>query len=749
VDGKSGRFAFPDVNLSVGNNRITGAVETTAAGPLTGTLTVDAPDLRTLAALALVQASGAGRASIEFTPDGEGQSLAVAFTGSGITYADVVTRAVEGKITVDDAFGTPRIGGNASASAVTIGNTRLDTVKATAAIEDGATRFEASAMGPDVDLSGTGRFDDGAVTIATLQGNAFDFPVELSGPATIRLNGPQSQIAAATLSVGGGSVRVDGAVAPQLDLTVVVAGVAASVANGFSPGLGAEGSVSGRATITGQPASPAFDWQVDWTGFRVAAARDAGLPALTVNASGKGTASETSLTATLSGVGISLKIDGQIPFSGQGLDLRADGTAPLALLALRSDRELRLAGNARVNLAITGSLAAPATNGTIDLVDATMADGETGFGISGANGRIDFDGRRATIQQVSGRFAQGGEIVVAGSIAVDQAGLPADLTVRVTDGRYSHGNVINTTFSGDLAIKGPLLGSGTVSGRIDLGRTEIQLPERLSGAATAIDVQHVNAPEDFVPPTPRSRPSGTGGGAPAGGGLALDIALSGNSGVFVRGFGIDAELGGTLRVAGTTGNPQAIGGLQMQRGRIEAFGRRFDFTRGVLTFAGSLVPVVDFSATTQTSDAVVTLNVTGPATNPQISFTSSSGLPQEEVLSRLLFNQSVGTLSAAQAIQLVDAVAQLTGGTGGGIVSRIREATGLDDLDIRQGTGGGTVVGVGKRLGDNVRLGVEAGTDSASGRVVIDLDITKNLKGSASAGQDGSGKVGLTYEREY
>ena len=64
-------------------------------------------------------------------------------------------------------------------------------------------------------------------------------------------------------------------------------------------------------------------------------------------------------------------------------------------------------------------------------------------------------------------------------------------------------------------------------------------------------------------------------------------------------------------------------------------------------------------------------------------------------------------------------------------------------------TNGGTTVGVGKQLNDNIRLGVEAGTNADSGRVTIDLDITKHLKAQGSAGQDGSGQVGLTYEREY
>ena len=522
--------------------------------------------------------------------------------------------------------------------------------------------------------------------------------------------------------------------------------------NGFVPGLGAEGLVSGRAKVTGQMAAPTVDWQADWTGFALAATRGTGLPALTINASGKSTLAASSISARLSGAGLAFTVDGQVPFGGSGLDVKASGTAPLALLALSSSRELRLAGNARVDIAVGGALAAPTVSGTVDLVDATIVDGATAFGISGASGRIDFDGRRATIEQISGRFPQGGTVVVAGSIAMDQSDLPADLTVRVSNGRYADGNTINTTFSGDLAVKGPLLGNGAVSGNIDLGRTEIQLPDRIDGSANAIDVRHVNAPSDFQPPIPQATPGGAGGegGAPANGGLALNVSLSGNSGIFVRGFGIDAELGGALKVGGSTRNPQAVGGFQLQRGRMDAVGKRFTFTRGALTFSGSLVPVVDFAATTQTSDAVVTLSVTGPATDPQISFTSSPSMPQEEILSRLLFNQGVGTLSAAQALQLVDAIGQLTGATGsGGIVARIRNATGLDDLDIRQSDSGGTTVGVGKRLNDNIRLGVEAGTGGASGRVTIDLDITKNLKAQGSAGQDGSGQVGLTYEREY
>jgi translocation and assembly module TamB len=176
-------------------------------------------------------------------------------------------------------------------------------------------------------------------------------------------------------------------------------------------------------------------------------------------------------------------------------------------------------------------------------------------------------------------------------------------------------------------------------------------------------------------------------------------------------------------------------------------GRRLALDHGTPTHAGDLIPFVDLTATTTTTDATVSLNVVGRADDPDITFTSTSGLPEEEVLSRLLFNRSVSGLSPLQAAQLVDAAAQLTGiAGGGGFFSRVRQATGLDDLDIRQNASGGAAVGIAKQVSDNLRLGVEAG--SGAGRVTIDLDITENLKARGEAGEDG-GSLGLTYEREY
>jgi translocation and assembly module TamB len=287
-----------------------------------------------------------------------------------------------------------------------------------------------------------------------------------------------------------------------------------------------------------------------------------------------------------------------------------------------------------------------------------------------------------------------------------------------------------------------------MSGTIALGRTEIRLPDRIAVATGAIPVTHVNTAPGFV--APLSEEAERAARRSASGNLRLDVELTNNGGIFVRGFGVDAEFGGSLRITNTISDMRAAGAFTLRRGRIEVIGRRFDLVSGTLTFVGDLIPVVNFTATASTTGAAITVAVTGPADEPTISFTSNPDMPEEEILSRLLFDRSVATLSVVQVAQLLDAAAQFSGGGGQGFFGRIRDAIGVDDLDIRQNASGGTTVGLGKRINDNVSLGVEAGTDGE--RVTIDLNLTPNLKARGSAGSGGAGGssgIGLTYEREY
>src|SRR5262249_16864037 len=70
-----------------------------------------------------------------------------------------------------------------------------------------------------------------------------------------------------------------------------------------------------------------------------------------------------------------------------------------------------------------------------------------------------------------------------------------------------------------------------------------------------------------------------------------------------RGRGIDAELGGDVRLTRSSRDPVAIGAFGMRRGRLSVVGQRLDFSRGRLTFGGELTaPDLDFMAETKAAE---------------------------------------------------------------------------------------------------------------------------------------------------
>src|SRR5690606_25184132 len=180
------------------------------------------------------------------------------------------------------------------------------------------------------------------------------------------------------------------------------------------------------------------------------------------------------------------------------------------------------------------------------------------------------------------------------------------------------------------------------SGSIMVDRAEILVPEQLGDSLASIDVEHVNPPSavqrtlalvhaDDGTPVPSGRPSVA----------RLDITVVAANRIFLRGRGLDAELGGSLRLTGPITNIQPVGGFQLVRGRLAILGKRIVFDRGEVTLVGDLDPFIDFLATSDAGDVVVMISVTGRVSDPAIQFSSQPELPQDEVLAQLIFGRGI------------------------------------------------------------------------------------------------------------
>jgi translocation and assembly module TamB len=142
------------------------------------------------------------------------------------------------------------------------------------------------------------------------------------------------------------------------------------------------------------------------------------------------------------------------------------------------------------------------------------------------------------------------------------------------------------------------------------------------------------------------------------------------------------------------------------------------------------------------------VRIRGRIDTPEVEFASVPELPEEEVLSRLLFGRGIDKMSAFQAAQLAGAVATLAGRGGAGIVSRLRTGLGLDNLDIATGDDGTTSLTAGKYLSRNLYTEIEVDEGGRS-EISLNLDISPSLTVRGRVDSDGDNGLGLFFERDY
>ena len=228
----------------------------------------------------------------------------------------------------------------------------------------------------------------------------------------------------------------------------------------------------------------------------------------------------------------------------------------------------------------------------------------------------------------------------------------------------------------------------------------------------------------------------------------LDLQINAPNQIFIRGRGVDAEMGGALRVTGTTRNVIPIGQLELIRGRVDLLGKRFDLAEGLVELQGSLVPVIRLVAETSQNGITTRVIIDGEARDPEITFESSPELPEEEVLSQLLFGRGLDNISPLQAAQLANAIAVLAGRGGEGIVGNLRNQFGLDDLDLQTDAEGNVQVRAGKYLSENLYTDVAVGNNGKS-TINLNLDVTESLTARGSVDSEGQSTLGIYFERDY
>lgn len=753
-----GGWKLDELDLAVGGATAKGRLSLDEAGLASGRLSVDAPNLDDLSALALQKLGGRLSADIALDATGGGQNISVDAQGAGVEAAGAAIGRLGARFSARDLYRQPALDGDVSIDNARIGKETIGKARLLARpAGDGAAALDLSLDARGFNIASRATLTPGEATqldIASFSAQRAGKKIALAQPAVVTVQRGAMNLRGVSVALGSGRLDVDGVVGERIDLTAKARAVPLSVASIVDPSLGLEGTVEADARISGTKAAPIGEWRVKASKVIAPQLRANGLPAIDATASGRLANSRTTVDADIAlGATSKLKITGSAPLGEGGLDLGAKGALDAALAnTMLAANGQTVAGKANVDLRLTGPANNPIIGGAVNIADGAFSDPLNGVSLTKINGKLEGRGHDLTIGGLSAQTKNGGQIAVAGRVTIaPDAGMPGALHIVAKNAQLASTDVVSSVGDLDLMISGPLARNPKIAGKVNLDSMDVSVPDRLPANLKPLPGStHINAKGFAAQMLALERRQKEKAGRKSSFDASLDLALSAPNKIFVRGRGIDAEFGGDLKIGGTIQKPNVLGGFDLRRGKMQLLTQRIDITRGKLSFTGGLAPQLDFTAETTAADITARIGVSGPAASPVFAFSSTPEMPQDEVLSRLLFAKASGSLTPFQAVQLAAALAQFSGAaTGVDAFEKMRKALGVDSLDLDAGGAGGPTVGASRYIMEGVSVGVKTGAKPEQSSVNVGVDITRGVRLQSETMIDGKTSMGIGIEHEY
>jgi translocation and assembly module TamB len=577
--------------------------------------------------------------------------------------------------------------------------------------------------------------------------NRGDYALALAAPAPLELGGDRVALGAATFQGFDAELAVqrlawaDGRLATAGSLRALPAAPLLAIA-GWKPAPGTDLRLRGEWAIEMSPringtarierergdvvvaSSPALALGLSRLGIEAKFVDDAVTAAGSVEAANVGV---VSLDARSTGLAREAQLSGRV---------KAD-VATLSVLDELVGTNAIINGRAGVDLALGGTLGAPALDGTATADAITIDVPQYGIALRDGRMRARLQGDRLVLEALSIRGPDG-ELTASGTLAAGSEG--AKLAWRVDGLRVFNRPDRQLVVTGagtaalsqtKLALRGEL--------RADEGYIEFT-PD--TGGRLGDDVVIVGRTAPDAGVRRRALP------------LDVDMTLDPGQRFRVVGQGLDAYLRGKVTVQSRPdGTIVARGSIETAAGTYRAFGQTLNIERGRLVFDGPIDnPALDILALRRNLAVEAGVEVTGTARTPSVRLTSRPPVPDSEKLSWLVLGRATPDASSADLALLQAAASQLVGSDQAvPLHRRIIEGVGLDDISVRGAQGGtaaGQVVAVGKRLSDRLYIEYEQGITVAANLVRLTFALTRTLSLNAQTNQTTS-SFGFTYRRSF
>lgn len=758
-----------DIVIQQKENKLTGSMEIPLqATPITGSLTVDLPNLKSLAGIGDVPLEGTAAGKIILGNSQGQQILGLSLQSQRISMGKDTPRigTLDVKLDSQGAFSNSTFKVTTHLEDISQGEILVSDLVLNAAGTPARAVYDFTLEAEQklhLQLSGKGSvaMADGQTELQLkgLNGHLHDKKIELTKPMQIRQADDSLSITPFSLSLGTGDVIGSATFSQkQAAFDVLLKSIPLDLLNILKPDTPVSGTLNAQANISITPNSSngRFSARIDdmvLTGLdfpAVSSQFDGKIEngKLAVNASVSGLSETTISAAGLIPIAITLS-----PFNvgspdDQFIELTVDAASNIDKMwpLLGLDKHL-LNGQMTAKGRVSGTRQRPKVDGYVHLTDGRYEEIELGTILEKLQFSLvakDFD---TIVIAAKAEDGDEGILNASGTIKLEDLNNPSvDLKVQLQEMLVLRQDALTVKTNANLSMSGKQKAL-VVKGNITTSNIEVDIGGAIAPSVIDLPVTEINFPDgrgsdlEIVKSTNGQK-------------ISLDIGIDLPRRVFIRGRGLDSEWEGKFSVKGTASAPVLKGYLSPFRGQFTFSGKAFELEKGAIRLLGKadIDPELSLSAKYEGKNVTAIVFIEGTASNPKIRFSSPDNLPEDEVLSRVLFGKSAAKLSPLEALQLTQAVAEVSGslGPGSGIMGFARQTLGVDVLSagVNDDTGEAEV-SAGKYINDNIYVGVAQGAAAGSTKARVEIEITPNLSVESETDQTSNSSIGVFWKWDY
>ena len=445
---------------------------------------------------------------------------------------------------------------------------------------------------------------------------------------------------------------------------------------------------------------------------------------------------ELEVTSWMTRQGSTPRLEAVLGDEGVAIAGRLDALGDLsALAALFLPEEIQLSSaNIRAAVDLTGQRGAPELDGRIRISEGRLVATATNTVLENILINARFDGNGFELTRFNATDGRDGTIRGSGELTLPAEGPTGDARFRFERLLATHRPDLTVQTGGmttlDLDPQGLV-----IAGEANIVQLRAEPSMNGATAIPEIEVREINLPKNRSAYTRSVLP------------VQLDYRINAERSVFVSSRAFASEWGLDLHVTGPAAKPEIRGSATLVDGDAFVLNRRFTLEEGEIRFDGQPGDArIDLTAQHVRTGFAATANIAGPIRAPTITLSSQPALPEDEILSRLLFDESVSELGAFEAAQLA---AQLSGQSLLNVVGQLRDFAGIDRLDLSTDADGNIAVTGGRRFGNNVYVEVGSSGASALSQALVEWELTPQLSILSRVSADTNAEVAIRWRRDY